>query len=167
MPKLGHQGVQKSDYSEYQTGHSGFPESDQQFCNWELIRQMISDSTAVKFRRLGSSLIRLSSSVLPSSRATNAWAVGASANDVSTLSSLGKGWYVPWAPPSMHFQPGWSAPTEGFGHIGYYTGDDRYGNIGHQQDSRAPRQENRMVRNLKPEGPVSAKVATAPGQQHK
>jgi hypothetical protein len=32
----------------------------------------------------------------------------------------------------MHFHPGWSGPAEDFGHGGYYTGDDRYENVGHQ-----------------------------------
>jgi hypothetical protein len=26
------------------------------------------------------------------------------------------GWYGPWASPPMHFHPGWSVPTEGFGY---------------------------------------------------
>jgi hypothetical protein len=50
---------------------------------------MISDSTVVKFRRSRPSLARLSSGTLLPGRATNAWAVGAFTNDVSTLSSLG------------------------------------------------------------------------------
>jgi hypothetical protein len=54
----------------------------------ELVRQMISDSVVLKFRRLGSSLVRLSSGVLLPSQVTNAYAVGTSVNDVSTLSSL-------------------------------------------------------------------------------
>jgi hypothetical protein len=51
---------------------------------------VILDSTAVKFRRLGSSSVGLPSGTLLPSRATNAWAVGASADDVSTLSTLGE-----------------------------------------------------------------------------
>jgi hypothetical protein len=31
------------------------------------------------------------------------------------------GWYGPRTPPPMHFHPGWSGPTQGFGHGGYYT----------------------------------------------
>jgi hypothetical protein len=50
---------------------------------------MISDSTVMKFRRMGSSSARLSFSALLPGRATNAWVVGASVDDVSTLSSLG------------------------------------------------------------------------------
>jgi hypothetical protein len=50
---------------------------------------MISDSTVMKFRRMGSSSARLSFGALLPGRATNAWVVGASADDVSTLSSLG------------------------------------------------------------------------------
>jgi hypothetical protein len=47
----------------------------------------------------------------------------------------------------MHFHPGWLGLAEGFGHGGYYIGDDCYGNVDHQQDRRASRQENQMVRN--------------------
>jgi hypothetical protein len=32
----------------------------------------------------------------------------------------------------MHFHPGWSGSVEGFGHGGYYVGDDHYGYVGHQ-----------------------------------
>jgi hypothetical protein len=32
----------------------------------------------------------------------------------------------------MHIHPGWSGPTEGFGHGGYYVGDGCYRYIGHQ-----------------------------------
>jgi hypothetical protein len=49
----------------------------------------------------------------------------------------------------MHFHPGWSGPAEGFGHGGYYTGDDHDGSVGHQQDRKAPRQENQIVWNAK------------------
>jgi hypothetical protein len=31
----------------------------------------------------------------------------------------------------MHFHSGWSGPTQGFGHGGYYAGDSHYGHIGH------------------------------------
>jgi hypothetical protein len=50
---------------------------------------MISDSAATKVKGSGSLLARLSSSALLPGWATNAWVVGTSANDVSTLSSLG------------------------------------------------------------------------------
>jgi hypothetical protein len=50
---------------------------------------MILDHAVTKFRRLGSSIARLSSSALLSGQATNAWAMGASTDDVSTLSFLG------------------------------------------------------------------------------
>jgi hypothetical protein len=50
---------------------------------------MISDPTAAKFRRSGLSSARLSSDTLFLGRATNAWAVGTSVDDVSALSSLG------------------------------------------------------------------------------
>jgi hypothetical protein len=55
------------------------------------------------------------------------------------------GWYRPWALPLMHFHLRWSILAEDFGHRGYYVGDDGYRYVGHQQDSRTPRQENRMV----------------------
>jgi hypothetical protein len=82
--------AQKPDHLESQTGQSDFPESGQQLCSWKLIRQTISDLTATKFRRMGLSSPRLSSGALLSDWATNAWAVGTSADDVSTLSSLGR-----------------------------------------------------------------------------
>jgi Zn-dependent M28 family amino/carboxypeptidase len=44
----------------------------------------------MKFIRSGSSSARLSSDALLPSQATNVWAVGASADDVSTLSTLGR-----------------------------------------------------------------------------
>jgi hypothetical protein len=31
----------------------------------------------------------------------------------------------------MHFHPGWSGPSKGFVHEGYYAGDGCYGSIGH------------------------------------
>jgi hypothetical protein len=46
---------------------------------------MISDSVVTKFRRPRSSSARLSCSALLPGRATNAWAVRASVDDVSTL----------------------------------------------------------------------------------
>jgi hypothetical protein len=49
---------------------------------------MISNSTAVKFRRSGSLSARLSSTALLFGRVANAWVMGTSADDVSTLSSL-------------------------------------------------------------------------------
>jgi hypothetical protein len=51
---------------------------------------MIPDSATPKFRRSGSSLVRVSSGALLPSRATNTWVVGASADDVSTLSFVGE-----------------------------------------------------------------------------
>jgi hypothetical protein len=74
-----------------------------------------------------------------------------------------EGRYGPWVPPLMHFHPGWSGPVEGFSHGGYFTRDGHYGYVGHQYDSKTLSQENRMVRNLKPDGPVSLKTTTAPG----
>jgi hypothetical protein len=66
----------------------------------------------------------------------------------------------------MHFHPGWSGPVEGFGHGGNYAGDGCYRYVGHQHDSRTPSQENRMVRNPKPNGPVSLKAVVAHGHWH-
>jgi hypothetical protein len=51
---------------------------------------MISDSTVAKFRRPGLSSVRLLSGALLPGQATNAWAVGTSADDVPTLSTLGR-----------------------------------------------------------------------------
>jgi hypothetical protein len=108
-----------------------FAELDQQFCNRELIRQATHDSTAVKFRRLGSSSVRLSSDALISGQAANTKAMGAFADDVSTLPTLDRlVWTV--GPPPMHFHPGWLGPADDFGHGGFYTGDDRYRNVGQQ-----------------------------------
>jgi hypothetical protein len=77
------------------------------------------------------------------------------------------GWYGLWTPLPMHFHPRWSRPTEGFGCGGYYTGDDRYRSIDHQQGRKSPRQENRTVQNDKPDHPVPSKATEAPGHPHK
>jgi hypothetical protein len=79
----------RDDHLEFQTKESDFPESGQHHYSRELIQQMISDSTTSNFRRSGSSSTRLSSVALLPGRATNVWAVGATTDDVSTLSSLG------------------------------------------------------------------------------
>jgi hypothetical protein len=76
------------------------------------------------------------------------------------------GWYGPWALPPMHFHSGWSGPTQGFGHEDYYAGDGRYEHVSHQQDRRSLGQENRTVRNDKPDHPVSQEAVLAPGRQH-
>jgi hypothetical protein len=60
------------------------------------------------------------------------------------------GWYGPWVPPPMHFYSGWSGPTQGFGHGGYYAGDGCYGHIGPQQGREASGQKNRIVQNEPP-----------------
>jgi hypothetical protein len=65
------------------------------------------------------------------------------------------GWYGPWVPSPMHFHPGWSGPTQGFSHGGYYTEDGCYRHIGHQQDRNVSGQENWTVQNAKPDHPVS------------
>jgi hypothetical protein len=66
----------------------------------------------------------------------------------------------------MHFHPGWSGPTQGFGIGGYYAGHDYYEDVGHQQDRRAPGQENRIVQNAKSDHPVSEETTAAPGHQY-
>jgi hypothetical protein len=66
----------------------------------------------------------------------------------------------------MHFHPGWSGPTDGFGYKGYYAGDDRYGYVNHQQDRRASGQDNQTVQNAKSDHPVSHKLAAAPSHWH-
>jgi hypothetical protein len=77
------------------------------------------------------------------------------------------GWYGPSTLPLLHFHPGWSGLAEGFGHRGYYTGDGRYRSVGHQQDRKAPRQENWIIQNIKSDHPVSPNATAASGQQHK
>jgi hypothetical protein len=67
----------------------------------------------------------------------------------------------------MHFNLGWSGPTQGFSHGGYYVGDGYYGYIGHQQNRRASGQENWIVWNAKLGHPVSQEVAIAPSLWHK
>jgi hypothetical protein len=67
----------------------------------------------------------------------------------------------------MHFHPGWPGLTRGFGHGGYYTGDDRYRYVGHQQDRRAPGPENRTVQNAKSDHSVFLNIAAAPGHWYK
>jgi hypothetical protein len=76
------------------------------------------------------------------------------------------GWYRPWAPSPIPFHMGWSGLAGGFGYGGYYAGDGRYGHVSHQQDNWILRQENRMVRNPKPDGSISQETATAPGCWH-
>jgi hypothetical protein len=83
------QGARKSNHPESQTGQSDFPELGQHICSRVLVQQVISNPTTTTFRRSGASSPRLSSGVLLSCRATNAWAMGASVDDVPTLSSLG------------------------------------------------------------------------------
>jgi hypothetical protein len=92
--------------------------------------------------------------------------MGAFANDVSTLSSLG-GVVRTVGATVMHFHSGWSGPTECFGHEGYYAGDGRYRYVGHQQDRRALGQENRTIWNVKPDHSVSPKSVAISGRQRK
>jgi hypothetical protein len=68
----------------------GFPVSGQYFCGRKLVQQPIQDTAMTKFRRSGSSSTGVSSDVLLLDWATNAWAVEASADDVSALSTLGR-----------------------------------------------------------------------------
>jgi hypothetical protein len=71
------------------------------------------------------------------------------------------GWYGLWTPPLMHFHPRWSGPPGGFGHGGYHARDGCYRGVSQQQNGK----ENRMVQNPAPDGPVSPKIAEAPGPQ--
>jgi hypothetical protein len=57
--------------------------------------------------------------------------------------------------------------AEGFGHGGYYIGDDQYRSISQQEDMRVLRQENQIVHNAKLDHLISLKSETTPGQQHK
>jgi hypothetical protein len=82
-------GARKLDHPKSLIGQSSFPKSCQHIYTWELVRQAISDPTTVAFRRSGASPPRLSFGVSLSGQATNAWVVGASIDDVPTLSSLG------------------------------------------------------------------------------
>jgi hypothetical protein len=75
--------------------------------------------------------VRLSSDALLPGRAANTKAVGAFADDVSTMPTLDRVVWIVGLPP-MHFHPGWSGPADNFGHGGYYTGDDCYRNVGQQ-----------------------------------
>jgi hypothetical protein len=70
------------------TGPSGFPRSGQYFYDRKLVQQSVQDTTVTKFRRSGSSSTRASSDALLPNQITNAWAVGASTDDVSVLSTL-------------------------------------------------------------------------------
>jgi hypothetical protein len=65
----------------------------------------------------------------------------------------------------MHFHLGWSRPTQSFVHGGYYVGDGHYGYVGHQQGRGASGQENRTVRNAKPDHPVFEEATTTLGYQ--
>jgi hypothetical protein len=71
------------------TGPTDFPRSGQYFCGRKLIQPIIQDTATAKFRRSGSSSIRASFGALLPNWAINAWAVEASTDDVSPLSTLG------------------------------------------------------------------------------
>jgi hypothetical protein len=71
-------------------GPSGFPGSGQYFCGRKFIWRPIYDTATTKFRRFRSLSTGASFGALLLSRATNAWAVGAFADDVSTLSTLSR-----------------------------------------------------------------------------
>jgi hypothetical protein len=70
-------------------GPSGFPESGHYFCGRKLVQQTIQDTAVTKFRRLRLSSIGASSGALLLDRSTNAWTVGPSVDDVSSLSTFG------------------------------------------------------------------------------
>jgi hypothetical protein len=67
---------------------SGFPGSCQYFYGRKPIQQSIQNTVVTKFRRSGSSSTGASSDALLLNRATNAWVVGASADDVFSLFTL-------------------------------------------------------------------------------
>jgi hypothetical protein len=71
-------------------GPYSFPRSGQYFSGRKFIQPTTQDTIAVKFRRSGASSTGASFSALLPDRATNAWSVGASTDDVSSLSSLGR-----------------------------------------------------------------------------
>jgi hypothetical protein len=85
---------------------NSFPGSGQHIYSRELVCQTISDSAVVKFRRPGSSSVRLLSGALLPDWATNAWSVGTSTDDIPTLSTLSRvvrtmGSVVNALPPGM------------------------------------------------------------------
>jgi hypothetical protein len=125
------QGVRKLDHPESQIGQSSFPGLGQHICSRELIRQAIPDTTTAAFRRSGASPPRLSSGASLFGRATNAWAMGASADDVPTLSSLG-GLVRSMGATIDALPPGMVRTYSGFLHGGYYARDGCYRHINHQ-----------------------------------
>jgi hypothetical protein len=77
------------------TRSSGFPGSSQYFYSRKLVWQPIQDTTMTKYRRSRSSLIGALFDALLSDRATNAWAMGTSVDDVFALSTLdGVVWFM-------------------------------------------------------------------------
>jgi hypothetical protein len=89
---------------------------------------MISDSAVSKFRVSELSSARLSSGALLLDRATNAWAVRISVDDVSTLGGVVR----IMGSTADALPPGWSGHAESFGHRGYFIGDNRYRYVSHQ-----------------------------------
>jgi hypothetical protein len=67
----------------------------------------------------------------------------------------------------MHLHPGWSGSTEGFGHRGYYAGDNCYGYIGHQQGRRASGQEKRTGEPRSRQGKIGLRSETSANDEAK
>jgi hypothetical protein len=133
--------AQKSDHPISQTGPSGFPRLGQYLCSRQYVHQVIQDTIAAKFKRLGSSSKGVSYGALLPVWATNAGTMGASTDDVSALSTLGR---VVRALDStaQALLPGMVRISGRFWSWGYHAGDGRDESVGQQQDRRSQGQEN-------------------------
>jgi hypothetical protein len=76
-------------------------EAGQHIYNRKLIKQVISDSTTVKFRRIGSFIVGLSSDALLPDQATMFGKWG----PPSMMYPPWARWYGPWILAMMHFHP--------------------------------------------------------------
>jgi hypothetical protein len=157
-----HQGSQKLDHPESHTGQSGFPESGQYLCsrsssgkqsrtpqrqNSEGLDHRHQDYHAAPYFSVAPPMPGSWGPPLMMYPPCPPWV----------------GWYGPWVPPPKHFHPGWSRPTQGFGHGGYYAGDGRYEHVGHQQGRGASGLKNWIVQNTKLDHLVSQEVTIALG----
>jgi hypothetical protein len=114
---------------------------------------------------MGASPPRLSSDASLSGRATNAWVMGASADDVPTLSSL-DGVVRSMGTTTDALPPGMVRTCSGFFcHGGYYVRDGCYRHIGHQHGREASGQKKQTVRNVKLDHPVSQEATASLGRQ--
>jgi hypothetical protein len=73
-----------------ETRPSGFLGLGQYSCSRQFVQQAIQNSVVTEFKRLGSSVEGISTDALLPGWATNVGTVGASVDDVSTLSLLGR-----------------------------------------------------------------------------